>query len=121
MTRESLSEYVTFYSWILEDRNEQPAEELGQRGKHIWRRGGRETGEGLSYARDRKEANVAVMWVSDGKVEHDKVGEVGRGQVIVRNLNAIQRKLDSFLIVAGTALHIFSQEYVQCCPFGSLK
>lgn len=35
MTRGMLSEYVTFYSWIGEDKNEQPQEELSQRDQHI--------------------------------------------------------------------------------------
>lgn len=35
MTRGMLSEYVTFYSWIGEDKNEQPQEELNQRDQHI--------------------------------------------------------------------------------------
>lgn len=35
MTKGMLSEYVTFYSWSGEDKNEQPQEELSQRDQHI--------------------------------------------------------------------------------------
>lgn len=61
MTRESLSEYVTFYSGIVEDRNDSQRKNWARETGTFRDRGGPETGEGLSYARDRKQTNVAVM------------------------------------------------------------
>lgn len=81
----------------MEDRNEQPEEELGQTST-FRDRGGPDTVQVLSYARDRKEVNVAVMWVSECRLVHDEFGEVGKGQIIVRNLNLIQRNW-GFLMV----------------------
>lgn len=43
----------------------------------------------MSYARNRKKANVAVMDISECRILHDELGGVGKGQIIVRNLNLI--------------------------------